>query len=166
MTQPNARPFDDIKALVASIPDAPLDNVVNVKEKLNTATQGLRPLGTMAHSISWLAAWQGVQTPKIEKPLVAVFVGTHGVAQRIVLDDPVGKARKRVNSLSEGKAAVRGFAAGQNAAFKVYELGVEMPCADMSVEPSLSERDCAAAIRLAWRWWLKAPTLSFWAMPD
>jgi len=146
MTQPNARPFDDIKALVASIPDAASKKEHALSDKLNAATQGLRPLGKIEQAVSWLAAWQDNDTPKIQKPLVAVFVGTHGVAKSILLGDPVENARERVKSISEGKAAVRGFAANQNAAFKVYELGVEMPCGDMSKEASLSERDCAASI--------------------
>jgi nicotinate-nucleotide--dimethylbenzimidazole phosphoribosyltransferase len=146
MTQPNTRPFDDIKALVDSIPDAPLQDAASVKEKLNSAMHGLKPLGQIEHAVSWLAAWQGRETPSIEKPLIAVFVGTHGVARKFLSGDPVKAARERVKILSEGKAAVRGFASTQNAAFKVYELGIEMPCADMSVEPTLSERDCAAAI--------------------
>lgn len=146
MTQPNTRPFDDIKALVASIPEASNENEAAVREKLNAATQGLRPLGKIEQAVSWLAAWQNRETPSIEKPLIAVFVGTHGVAQKILVGDTVENARRRVKSVSEGKAAVRGFAIAQNAAFKVYELGVEIPCADMSVEPSLSERECAASI--------------------
>ena len=146
MTQPKVRPFDDIKALVASIPDAASSKQEIVAQKLGSATNGLKPLGTIEHAVSWLAAWQDREMPKVEKPLVAVFVGTHGVAKKILLGDPVENARERVKSISEGKAAVRGFAASQNAAFKVYELGVEMPCADMSEDASLSERDCAAAI--------------------
>jgi nicotinate-nucleotide--dimethylbenzimidazole phosphoribosyltransferase len=146
MTQPNTRPFEDIKALVASIPVGSLEHAVSVEKKLNAATYGLQPLGHLETAVSWLAAWQGRETPSIDKPLVAVFVGTHGVAKKFVSGDLVETARERVKSISEGKAAVRGFAAAQNAAFKVYELGVEMPCADMSIEPTLSERDCAAAI--------------------
>lgn len=146
MPQATTRPFDDIKALVTSIPDHAHEVAQNTEEKLNAAIQGLKPLGRMEKAVSWLAGWQGTETPQLEKPLVAVFVGTHGVAKRILLDDPVENAKARVKSISEGKAAVRLIASAQNAAFKVYELGIEMPCADMTEEPSLSERDCAAAI--------------------
>ena len=146
MTQTASRPFDDIKALVDSVPEASTEPGIAVSEKLNTAIQGLHPLGRLKEAIVWLANWQNNDNPSIEKPLVAVFVGTHGIAEKIMIGDPIENARARVKSISEGKAAVRGIAGAQNAAFKVFELGVEMPCADMRVEPTLSERDCAAAI--------------------
>ena len=146
MTQQKMRPFDDIRALVASVPEASVEIDARVKGKLDAATQGLKPMGRVQEAVSWLAGWQDRDEPSIDKPLVAVFVGTHGVAKHIVLGDPLENARERVKSLSEGKAAVRGFASGVNAAFKVFELGVEMPCGDMSEEASLSERDCAASI--------------------
>lgn len=146
MSQSSTRPFDDIKALVGSMPNIDLELTTSVEEKLNTVIQGLKPLGRMEQAVSWLAGWQGNKAPRIEKPLVAVFVGTHGVSKSILAEDPVENARARVKSISEGKAAVRGIATAQNAAFKVYELGVEVPCADMTTEPSLSERECAASI--------------------
>lgn len=146
MSQPAIRPFDDIKALVASVPAAVPGMAAEVSNKLNKATGGLRPLGRLEKAVHWLASWQGTPTPSVEKPLIAVFVGTHGVAETVLQKNPVEKAKERVSALSEGSASVRGIAASQNAAFKVFEMGVEMPCADMSVEPSLTDRECAAAI--------------------
>jgi len=48
--------------------------------------------------------------------------------------------------MTEGSAGVRGISTSLQAAFKVFELGIEYPAADFTVEPSLSEKDCAAAI--------------------
>jgi len=146
MTNTNTRPFDDIRALVSSIPELGEEHSELVTDKLINSLGDLKPLGKMDKAVSWLAAWQHTSNPTIEKPLVAVFVGTHAIAKTVFEADPVALAKKRVTSLSEGKASVRGIAAAQNAAFKVYEMGIEIPCADMSEEPTLTERECAAAI--------------------
>jgi nicotinate-nucleotide--dimethylbenzimidazole phosphoribosyltransferase len=146
MEKSNNSPFDDIRALVSSVPDAPSGIEIPVLEKLATATGGLKPLGRLDRMVAWLATWQGRPTPAIEKPLIAVFVGTHKVAEVILGVDPVKASKQRVADLSQGSASVRGIAAAQSAAFKVFEMGVEMPCADMSIGPSLSERECAASI--------------------
>jgi len=146
MTKDISRPFEDIEDLVNSIPDPDLAVRDSVQSGLDDAVGGLKPIGHLDAAVAWLAGWQGTETPSISKPLVAVFVGTHAVAAHVLEGDPVEIARARVKSLSEGQAGVRGIAAAQTAAFKVFELGVEVPCADMSIEPSLSERECAAAI--------------------
>jgi len=118
----NGRPFDDIRDLVDKIP--PRDDKVSAK----------------------VAGWQGTTTPVIQRPLVAVFAGSHKVAQDLRDEDVNDLARQRIQNLSEGSAAVRGIALDLNSAFKVYEMGIEYPCENMTEAPSLSERDCAASI--------------------
>ena len=48
--------------------------------------------------------------------------------------------------LSGGKTALRGIAKAQNAAYKIYEMGIEEPACDMQTQASLSEIDCARSI--------------------
>ncbi len=142
----NLSPFDDIRNLVADIPGLENQKLAQVKDKLGAALGGLKPLGRLDGVIAWLANWQGQETPEINKPLVAVFVGSHDVAKAVIGADPVALAKERLESISTGKAAVRGIASAQGAAFKVFEMGVSEPASDMRTGPSLSERDCVAAI--------------------
>lgn len=139
-----ARPFDDIRNLIANMPEPDPLGIKTVQEVL-AGGGTLSPLGNTTKYLEWLAGWQG-KTPSIERPLIAVFSGTHGVASHIYETDIVSKASVRVKSLTEGAAGVRGIAASLQSAFKVYELGTEYPSADFTKEPSLSEKDCAAAI--------------------
>lgn len=143
-TNQNEAPFDDIRALINSVP--PRDN--DCARDVKTALGGdpLRCLGDLAAPVTWLAGWQGTLRPDITRPLVAVFVGSHGVARRVLDADPASGAAQRVKLLAEGPASVRSLAATAQAAFKIFELGTEVPCADMTEGPSLSERECAAAI--------------------
>lgn len=142
----NSTPFEDIRHLVMSVGEPHKDAREAVKTQLDSFVPDLQPFGECADALLWLAQWQGRADPAIERPLIAVFAGSQGVAKGILGGDIVEGAKARVASLTQGAAGVRGMAASFGAAFKVYEMGIEYPSADMTEEPSLSERDCAAAI--------------------
>lgn len=142
----DSTPFEDIRHLVNTMPEPKSDAVVNVQLQIQGYVPDLKPFGQYSDALSWLAGWQGRADPSIDRPLVAVFAGSHGVAKSVIGEDPVKGAQKRVAGVTKGGAGVRGMAAAFGAAFKVYEMGIEYPSADMTKESSLSERDCAAAI--------------------
>ncbi len=140
-------PFDDIKALITSAPEGDDAAFDKVGQSLD-GFKGPKPvIGNWENPVKWLARWQGTPHPAVRKPLIAVFAGTHGVAESYLDDsDLAAVARARIESLTQGSAAVRGMAGSLNAAFKVYEMGTEHPCANIAESPSLSERECAGAI--------------------
>lgn len=140
-----ARPFDDIRDLISNMPAPDTKAIKAVQDMVSASSGMLDPLGKTGKYLEWLAGWQG-RAPSIDRPLIAVFSGTHGVASQIFETDIISDATKRVKSLTEGAAGVRGVAASLQSAFKVYELGTEYPSADFTQEASLSEKDCAAAI--------------------
>ena len=140
-------PFDDILATISAIPEHD-DHVRAAVEAGFSSFEGPQPvIGRWNSVVSWLAAWQGKAPPTVEKPLIAVFAGSHGVAQKFSDPDSlIERAQQRIASLTNGHAAVRGMAQSLNAAFKIYEMGVEYPVPDITEAPALSERDCAASI--------------------
>ncbi len=142
----DSTPFEDIRHLVKTMPPSQQDAIESVTSQLAEYVPFLQPFGQYAGALKWLAGWQGRADPSIDRPLVAVFAGSHGAAKTVIGEDPVKGAQERVAGMTKGGAGVRGMAAAFGAAFKVYEMGIEFPSADMTVEPSLSERDCAAAI--------------------
>ncbi|MEM9599735.1 MAG: nicotinate-nucleotide--dimethylbenzimidazole phosphoribosyltransferase [Pseudomonadota bacterium] len=135
------RPFDDVRALAVSVPARDPDIYADLLERAACMGRDLHPLGSLAPSLARMASVQGHPSPRLARPLVAVFTGSHGT-----LPDASEGADRRVQSLSSGKAVVRGAAQATGAAFKVYEFGNEHPSADFREGPSLSERDCAGAI--------------------
>jgi len=138
------RPFDDIRSLVSTMPSPDAQAAQSVRD-MSSGLSALRPLGRMDQHLEWLASWQG-RMPAIDRPLIAVFAGTHGIASQIFEADIAAASAARVKSMTEGAAGVRGIAASFQSAFKVYELGTEYPSKDFTKAPSLSEKDCAAAI--------------------
>jgi len=140
------RPFKDIVALVETMPVLAKDAFSNTLIAMNDKTGVLSPLGRLNTELALIAAWQGQTNPSLLRPLISVFAGTHGVAKNLFESDIIEQAKARVQTLTEGSSAVRGMASDLGAAFKVYEFGLEYPSADFTEEPSLSEKDCAAAM--------------------
>lgn len=139
-------PFDDVRDLIAKIPHPEPQFSQELEVKFASLSGRPHPLGSLQERLAWLANWQATAQPKIERPLIAVFAASHDVARELGADDIVGTALARVKNTTEGSAGVRGIAQNIGAAFKVYELGVEYPCANMTKEPSLSAAECAAAM--------------------
>ena len=141
-----AKPFDDIRALVENMPHVDEKSRYAVEEALASFVPALSPFGGLGRGLMWLGGWQGRAIPSIDRPLIAVFSGSHRIAEDVIGADPVIGTRERVSGMTEGAAGVRGIASSFGAAFKVYEMGIEYPAAKITEEASLSERDCAAAI--------------------
>lgn len=139
------RPFDDIRALTEAMPAQDVAAQKSVETVIEAFGANLNPLGRMAEYAKWLAGWQG-KLPTVDRPLIAVFAGSHDVAKHVYGDDVIPKAQARVKAMTEGAAGVRGISASLQAAFKVFELGIEYPAADFTQSASLEEKDCAAAI--------------------
>ena len=142
----DSTPFEDIRHLVNTMPAQQSDASESVEAQLKGYVPNLEPFGKFEPALKWLSGWQGRADPSIDRPLVAIFAGSHGAAKTVTGADPVKGAQERVAGMTKGGAGVRGMAAAFGAAFKVYEMGIEFPSLDMTAEPSLSERDCAAAI--------------------
>lgn len=145
-TEISGRPFDDIRALVKTMPQLDELKKHDVCREAVSLGRGLRPIGRLKAPLSLIAAWQDAPLPQLARPLIAVFAGTHGVAEQLGYEDIILASKARVASLTEGQAAVRGIAGELGAAYKVYEFGLDYPSVDFTEGESLNERDCAAAI--------------------
>ena len=139
-------PFDDIRALISSAPQGDLtaeDAARKRQQDLMIPPGGLGRLGELA---VWMARWQGRNPPSVERPMVAVFASSHGVAQHGVAPDPPDATGRIVELLKTGKAATNYVAASAGAGMRVFEMAVEQPTKDISVGPAMSEKECAATI--------------------
>jgi len=146
MTTAADKPFDDIRNLVAGMPPSDLQSANAMRDALAPFQERLKTIGRLEPALVWLAGWQSRIDIAIDRPLIAVFAASQGVAQAMSGQDAGQGAKERVALMTEGPAGVRAIASVYGAAFKVFELGTEYPSADFSKQPSLSEKDCAAAI--------------------
>ena len=132
-TEKNDQPFEDIRALIGAMPKLDDSVETDVHKSAEALGRGLRPVGKLERPLALMSNWQGTPLPSLARPLIAVFAGTHGVANQLGAGDIIAASKLRIVSLTEGKAAVRGIAGELGAAFKVYEFGLEFPSEDLSL---------------------------------
>jgi len=138
------QPFDDLRDLIAKVPAFDANSQ---QQALNRQAEIALPsgeLGKLADLAVWLAAWQGICPPKINKPQIVVFASSHGVAERGVSAYGIDETKSKIDALTNGKGAVNQIAGTVGCGLKIVELAPELPTPDITNGAALSEQDCAA----------------------
>ena len=117
-----------------------------VRERDGQLTKPAGSLGRLEWLVEWLAAWQSKPMPTLDRPLVCVFAGSHGVdeARRLRLSGQrqppdAGKFRGRRRG---GQPDLRRFGLG----FKVFDLALDLPTQDIAEAPAMDEKTCVATM--------------------
>ena len=143
---PAARPFDDIRALIREMPSADEAAVAAAREREGQLTKPAGSLGRLEEISAFMAGWQGAARPHVDKPLVAVFAGNHGVVAQGVSPFPQSVTQAMVANFTAGGAAINQICKTFDISLKVYELALEKPTGDITQEPAMDERTCAGTI--------------------
>lgn len=142
----SALPFDDIRHLVSTMPGP--DEAARAAARTRQG-QLLKPpgaLGRLEDIAVHLATWQGKAMPTMDRPMVAVFAGTHGVSERGVSPYPSAVTKQMLDAFTAGKAAVNQICAAFDAGLRVFDLALDIPTGDITREAALDERACAATM--------------------
>jgi nicotinate-nucleotide--dimethylbenzimidazole phosphoribosyltransferase len=143
MDQTTAIPFDDIRALVKVMPGPDLGAVEAVKARDAVLTKPPGSLGRLEEIVAWLAAWQGRAPPVVNRPVVAIFAGNHGVTARGVSAYPAAVTEQMVANFARGGAAINQICLANDLGLKVLDLALEIPTGDITVEAAMDEAGCA-----------------------
>ena len=141
-----ALPFDDIRNLVRSMPAADEDARAAVRARDAQLTKPAGSLGRLEEIAEWLAAWSGKSTPKVTRPLVAIFATAHGVADKGVSAFPSAVNQQMVENFAAGGAAINQICRVNDLGLKVFDLAVAMPTPCITEEDALDEANCAATM--------------------
>ena len=139
------RPFDDIRALLKGMPGPDATALAAARERQAQLTKPAGSLGRLEEIAEFLASWQGGR-PHVDAPLVAVFAGNHGVVAQGVSPYPASVTLAMVANFTAGGAAINQICKTFDISLKVYELALEQPTGDITREPALDERACAATM--------------------
>ena len=139
-------PFDDIRRLVTTSPGPDEAAVRAVRARDRELTKPAGSLGRLEELVEWLAAWQGKPKPTVERPLVCVFAGSHGVAARGVSAYPSEVNRQMLETFAAGGGAINQICASLGLGFKVFDLAVDIPTGDIVEEAAMDERSCVATM--------------------
>jgi nicotinate-nucleotide--dimethylbenzimidazole phosphoribosyltransferase len=139
-------PFDDIRRLLEDLPPPDEEAAAAVRARDITLTKPPGALGRLEHIAEWLARWQGRHAPRVERPVVAVFAGNHGVVNQGVAAYPQAVTRQMVANFQAGGAAVNQICKSFDLGLKVFELALETPTRDITEAPAMEEAECAATM--------------------
>ncbi|NDW05801.1 nicotinate-nucleotide--dimethylbenzimidazole phosphoribosyltransferase [Jiella pacifica] len=138
-------PFDDIRDLVRTMPGPDGAAVHAARHREEELTKPAGSLGRLEELAQWLAAWQG-GAPHVDRPLVAVFAGNHGVTRKGVSAFPPEVTAQMVANFAAGGAAINQICATYDLSLKVYDLALEIPTEDFTEDAAMDERTCAATM--------------------
>lgn len=147
MTQFNSEsPFDDIRQLLNEMPGPDLEAVERVRARDIRLTKPHGSLGRLEELVEWLAAWQGGEIPSVDRPLVAIFAGNHGITEKGVSAFPSDVTKQMIENFTRGGAAINQICKVNGLALKVFELALDIPTPDISEMDAFDESDCAATV--------------------
>ena len=143
---PTGLPFDDIRALLLALPGPDETSRAQVLAREAELIKPAGALGRLEEIVAHLAAWQHRAPPRINRPLVAIFAGAHGVAKKGVSAYPSEVNKAMLASFSNGQAAINQICKAHDLGLKVFDLAIELPTVDFTEGPALEEVACAATI--------------------
>ncbi|KPF72541.1 nicotinate-nucleotide--dimethylbenzimidazole phosphoribosyltransferase [Bosea sp. AAP35] len=142
----SALPFDDVRELIAAMPGPDMAAANMVRARDTDLTKPAGSLGRMEEIAEWLAAWQGKGKPSVDRPLVCVFAGNHGVVAQGVSAFPQAVTRQMLENFAAGGAAINQICAAFDLGFKVFDLALDLPTGDFTQGDALDERACVATM--------------------
>ena len=149
MTDPamtDQAPFDDIRNLIRTMPGPDTEAAEAVALRDASLTKPAGALGRMEALVAWLAAWQGKAPPTLDRPLVCVFAGSHGVTRRGVSAFPDAVNRQMLDNFAAGGAAINQICAAYGLGFKVFDLALDVPTGDIAEAAALDARSTVATM--------------------
>lgn len=138
-------PFDDFRELLHNMPGPDTVALASARERDSQLTKPAGALGRLEEIAFWLAAWTG-RAPAVNRPLVAIFAGNHGVTAQGVSPFPASVTAQMVANFAAGGAAINQICIAHDLGLKVFDLALELPTGDISTEAAMDERSCAATM--------------------
>lgn len=142
----SALPFDDFRTLMQNLPGGDAAAAARIRAVFAKADKPAGSLGRMEDIAAWLAEWSGRAPPAINRPLMAVFAGNHGVAVQGVSPRPIEATARAVELCAAGGAAINQLCLAYDLGLKVFDLALYLPTGDITREAALDERGCAATM--------------------
>jgi nicotinate-nucleotide--dimethylbenzimidazole phosphoribosyltransferase len=138
--------FEDIRSLVKALPTANETAAAVARERESTLTKPAGALGRLEELCEWLCAWQGRHPPRVERPLLCLFAGNHGIAGLGVSAYPAEVTAQMVRNFIDGGAAINQLCQEADVEMRVHEMALETPTRDFTQEPALDESQCMEAL--------------------
>ncbi|MBL1421979.1 MAG: nicotinate-nucleotide--dimethylbenzimidazole phosphoribosyltransferase [Alphaproteobacteria bacterium] len=140
--------IDDIKQAALQQISADEKAIKLATERQAQLTKPQGSLGKLEEIAIWLAGWQGVEKPKLNKVDALIFAGNHGVAARGVSLFPAEVTMQMVGNFEAGGAAINQLCQQNGANLKVVAIDLDNPTADFTSAAAMSEDELLAAVNI------------------
>ena len=137
--------YEDIAKQFKNLPAADAEAIDAASSREGNLTKPAGSLGRLEELSAWCAAWQGRHPAALDRVLILVFAGNHGITAQGVSAFPPEVTDQMVANFASGGAAINQLAAVQGADLEVTPLDLDAPTADFTVAPAMREDECAAA---------------------
>lgn len=138
-------PFDDFRSLIDRLPAVDAAAAVRVGADFSRVDNAMGYLGRIEEIAAWLAACTR-RRPAVQRPVVAVFAGNHGIATHGLPAQAMDATQRLVDLAAAGGSAVNQICVAYDLGLKLYDLALDLPTADFTKDAALDERACAATM--------------------
>src|ERR1700685_1786144 len=136
----------ELRAVCLDLPSGHPAASAAVAQREATLTKPPKSLGRLEDLVAWLAHWQGHVPPRLERVDIVIFAGSHGVTRRGVSAYPAEVTAQMVANFASGGAAINQLARTAGAQLSVIPFELDLPTADFTERPALSEQEFLAAV--------------------
>ncbi len=138
--------LDEIRGLMTALPPQAEAAAAAWRARAASLIRPRMGLGALETYGPWLAATRGTDSPKLDRPRLALFAASHGVGESLpggLGAVPVAEEIARINA---GLHPTSILCAKADAELRLYELALEAPCSDAGTGPAMSEDEAARAM--------------------
>lgn len=141
-----AASFAGLNANLATLPTADEAARTAALARQVSLTKPVGSLGMLETLAIFMAGWQGVDRPKLERAQALVFAGNHGVCAKGVNPFPQEVTAQMVANFTHGGAAINQLCKANGADLSVIALDLDRPTADISEGPAMTEAETLDAM--------------------
>lgn len=137
---------EEFAAALGALPEPDADARAEAAARQAALTKPAGSLGRLEDVAVFMAGWQGRARPRIDRGRVAIFAGNHGIAARGVSAFPPAVTAEMVRNFQNGGAAINALAGAAGLELVVVPLMLNVPTADFTVEPAMTQAACLGAL--------------------
>lgn len=145
------RNLDDIRAFCRDLPQGDAGAQKAARERQAKLTKPAGSLGSLEKLVEWMARWQGREVPALERVVITVFAGNHGVAARRVSAYPQTVTSQMVANFIAGGAAINQLAKLAGADLRVIPIDLDRPTADFTEGPAMTVEEFLYAAEIGFQ---------------
>lgn len=136
----------DLNALLSNLPSGDAAAERKAAERQGQLVKPAGSLGQLERIAIHLARWQGLEKPKLDKVVITIFAGSHGMTKHGVSAFPDEVNAQMFGGFQAGMAAICQLAEAFGAELRTIDCGIGNPTADFTEGPAMTEEGFLTAI--------------------